>query len=303
MSDRMLLAVFYACVFLAATAAWIWVQFGWQPPFVTLWDTRAWIYFGLLSLATAWVAAVGIVGQTPWHRLPRSLKSMPFMTASLVPAFAFIVINDFSPASTARDVLSMLGWATAMGVGLGIAAGFLSSLIPESEVDRKAAPTPKETRTRIFLTLAAIVAGGAALLLFPRARDDAGVRDFARFGNAEYFLEIGVSKGAMSDDEFGIVKITAHDKANGLVLERDQWSAISELWPKAERAQSGKWRVIGDVQDAQSSDPSRLVLVAGNGVRIVISSAHRQDVTYTLAPADFGRVDAAIAKVANTLQE
>jgi len=303
MSDRMLLAVFYACVFLAATAAWIWVQFGWQPPFVTLWDTRAWIYFGLLCLATTWVAAVGIVGQTPWHRLPRSLKSMPFMTASLVPAFAFIVINDFSPASTARDVLSMLGWATAMGVGLGIAAGFLSSLSPESEAERKAAPTPEETRTRIFLTLAAIVAGGAALLLFPRARDDAGVRDFARFGNAEYFLEIGVSKGAMSDDEFGIVKITAQDKANGLVLERNEWSVVSELWSKAKHAQSGSWRVVGETHDTQNSDPSRLVLVAGNGVRIVISSTHRQDVTYTLAPADFGRVDAAIAKVANTLQE
>ena len=299
----MLLAVFYACVFLAATAAWIWVQFGWQPPFVTLWDTRAWIYFGLLSLATAWVAAVGIVGQTPWHRLPRSLKAMPFMTASLVPAFAFIVINDFSPESTARDVLSMLGGATAMGVGLGIAAGFLSSLSPESEAERKAAPTPEETRTRIFLTLAAIVAGGGALLLFPRARDDAGIRDFARFGNAQGCLEIGVSNGAMTDDQFGIVKIAAQGKANGLVLERDEWSAVSELWSKAERAQSGNRRAVGEVHDTQNSDPSRLVLIAGNGVRFVISSPHGQTVTFDLAPENFARFDAAVAKVASTLHE
>jgi hypothetical protein len=299
----MLLAVFYACVFLAATAAWTWVQFGWQPPFVPLWDTRAWIYFGLLCYLAAWVAAVGIVWQTPWRRLPRLVQTMPFMVASLVPTFAFLFINDFSSTSTSREVLSKLGLAAAIGVGFGVFAGFLGGLVPESEAERKDAQNPESVRTRVFLVLAAIVVGGAALLLFPRARDDAGIRDFARFGNAQYFLEIGVSKGAFSDDEFGIVKITADDKANGLVLERDQWSAISELWSKAERAQSANWRLIGDVQDTQNSDPSRLVIMAGNGVRFVIRAAHRQDMIYTLTSADFGRVNAAIAKVGTTLRD
>ncbi|MGD0864348.1 MAG: hypothetical protein ABSA49_02205 [Rhizomicrobium sp.] len=300
----MLLAAFYAGVFLAATSAWMWVQFGWQPPFAAVWDSRAYFYFGMLCASSAWVAAVGTVDQTPWRRLPKFLRAIPFTIVSFVTLFAFLFINDLSAASTTHDVLSKLGLATAAGVGAGIVIGFLDALAPEPDAERKDAQNPENRRIRILLVLAAIVSVGVTSLLIPRARDDAGIRDFARFGNAQGCLEIGVSKGAMTDDQFGIVKITAQGKANGLVLERDEWSAVSELWSKAEHAQSGNWRVVGEVHDTQTSDPSRLVLTAGKqGVRFVISSPHDQTMTFDLAPGNFSRFDAAVAKVAITLHQ
>lgn len=99
-----------------------------------------------------------------------------------------------------------------------------------------------------------------------------------------------------------MLRVTEQDKTNALVLETDEWDRVVDLWSKAEGTRAADWRVVGEVRDTQPSDPTRLVILGGPGVRFVVSSPHAPTVTYELSRHDFGRFEAAAGQVSQALR-
>src|SRR5260370_35579951 len=62
-----------------------------------------------------------------------------------------------------------------------------------------------------------------------------------------------------------------------------EWLSLIDLWTKAVKAQSGSWKVVGSMEETETSDVSHLTVSAGPGVKVVISSPKKGTVTFVLS--------------------
>jgi len=293
----MRLAIFYAAAYLATMVGFASVQLGWRPDFVATWDGRSRVYLDLVCLVLALSAAAGLSALAPKVRFPKLLRALPGTMAILGTAFTMLGLLALSPASSANEIQSKMTWS----IGAGIAVGFVTGLIASFETNLRKSEAPAEDPKPNHAILIGLMgvgsAVGFALLLTPRARDDGKFHEYGRFSGAEGDVVLGVASPPLMGDRYGVLKLTDRRGSNSLILESNEWRDFKSLWSKAERAQSGDWRAIGEVHDTEPSDPARVAVSAGTGVRFVVSSPHSPTVTSDLAPSEFRRFDAALASV------
>jgi hypothetical protein len=288
---------FYFCTFFAAVAAWAGVRLGWRPPFVQIWDIRAVLYVGFICLLIGWLSAIGLAVLVPRSRLPRFLRAIPAFIALLLPACLFYALIGVSPQSSQSEIASKVGIAIGMGIGIGSVVGLLAGLSSDSTNDTPSSEEIAKAPLRLALMLLVVVVGGIALLLFPRERDDPKLTDYGSFSGPQGRLELAIVSGPFGQ-RFGVVRITNQGNNNLLVLEADEWDRFEALLTQVERPRSDQRRNVGEIHDTELSDPTRLQLSSGAGLRFVMTSAHGPTVSYDLPASDVARCNAAVAKVA-----
>jgi hypothetical protein len=99
----------------------------------------------------------------------------------------------------------------------------------------------------------------------------------------------------------GLLGLASGSVRNSFALHGEEWGALTVLWAKATRMQSRNWRTVGTLTEKGSGDVSRLTILAGLGVRIVVTSAKGAGLTYVIAKADMPRFGAAINQVKEML--
>jgi hypothetical protein len=299
----MLLAAIYGCAYIAALAAFTAAQFGWHPPFIELWDSRSKVYFDFVCGLAALAAIGGVLILVPLEKLPRPARNVLVFSALLLTLFAFDGILDLSPLLSRDEIIEKALGSIGMGIGLGIFAGLLSSIVPETKKDKEELNKRHSRRQLPLVMIGVVLAGGLTLLLYPRARDDGSVRDFGQFTSGDSRLEIGINEGGLEPHEFAVIRVTESGRTNLLVLERDEWNDVLTLWGKAKTLRSDDWRVVGDTHDTAPPDYTSVSLLAGRGVRFILSSRHGATVRFDLDRKDFGRFDAACRRVGQTLTD
>lgn len=288
----MRLAAVYSCVLATALGAWAAVQFDWRPPGAAVWDTRAVLYLGGVCAFAAWVSAGGLVALTPWRRLPPRLRYAPAMAAFTVPSLIMLRTLALTPASGAVEILATVAQGLVVGAAAALALGVLCSVTPPRQ--EESAPA---LHGRLLGTLAFVAVAGAVLLATPREREDPEFQPFAAFDGPAGRLEIGVSALQLVDAELGVLRITQDGRTNALVLAPDEWDELVRLAGEARRA-GARGLAIGD---RHPSDPGRLTLAGGEGVRFTLSSRRGPTVAYDLAKSDYAAFDAGAVLVSDDL--
>ncbi len=116
--------------------------------------------------------------------------------------------------------------------------------------------------------------------------------DIATYVDPE--IEVPVGKVGMLGFASGSVR-------NSIALRGDEWGALAGLWAKAVRMQSRNWRTVGTLTEKASGDVARLTILAGLGVKFVITSPKGAGMSYVIAKADMPRFGIAINQVKEVL--
>jgi hypothetical protein len=113
-------------------------------------------------------------------------------------------------------------------------------------------------------------------------------------GGAELHVMLYESESKQSIAMIGIV---VGGKKVAITFYRDELPALFDLIKRAGAAQSGEWKLIGELREsADASDPSHLMVHAGSGIRFTIDSPKIPAEVFTLPAADLPRLEAALAK-------
>jgi hypothetical protein len=100
----------------------------------------------------------------------------------------------------------------------------------------------------------------------------------------------------------GLLGLASGSVRNSIALRGDEWGAFVDLWTKATRMQWRKyWRTVGTLTEKDNGDPSRLTILAGLGVKIVVISPKGAGMSYVIGKADVPRFTAAINQVRQIL--
>jgi hypothetical protein len=99
----------------------------------------------------------------------------------------------------------------------------------------------------------------------------------------------------------GLLGVASGSIRNSFALRGDEWRGLTDLWAKAARMQSRNWRTVGTLTEKGSGDVSRLTILAGAGVKIVVTSPKGAGMAYLIARADMSRFGAAINQVKQLL--
>jgi len=293
-------AVIYFAVLCMALFADIERNLGWRPPFIRVWDVRAAIYFAFLCWWVALVAGVGLSNQLPSEKLPLRFRGMPSL---IVMLSVFAVLGAglrLSPASAGEEVFSNLSLALMIGLGGGVACGFVSSFGSGKDTKPLAGK-----RLHVFAAIAIVGALAiASILLIPEREVDNGkFETVAEFGGPDLSLTLGIEQPPVGGPKFGVLKIREGEAVNALILERDEWVTLSGLWSKAKGTEAGPWRPIGEMHDTEPSDPTHLDVSAGQGIRLALSSQRGPSLSFELPLADIQRFDAAIRQIDGRLPD
>ena len=100
----------------------------------------------------------------------------------------------------------------------------------------------------------------------------------------------------------GLLGLASGSVRNSFALRGDEWGALVDLWTKAARMGWRKyWRTVGTLTERDNGDPSRLTILAGMGVKIVVISPKGAGMSYVIAKADVPRFTAALNQVKQIL--
>lgn len=295
----MRLAAFYAAVCLAALIGLAAVRLGWQPDFIAVWDARSRQILNWFFLIPILIGAVGLSETLPKFELPKRLTAVPSATTVLLPIVLVLGLLELSPDSSGAEILmALFKWGCA-AIFISVVTGIAQSF--ESKPEPIDSPDTRSRHAFLVGAIAVVLIGGVLLLSEVRARDDGGYEEFARLGEPDLHLAVGVRTAPLWGDSYAVLRIYGAQDGNGLVLEHDEWPAVAELWTKARQMRSTGWQVAGETHDTVMSDSTTLRVSGGPGVRLRMSSPHSPTMTYEVAPADIPRLDAAISKTGQRL--
>jgi hypothetical protein len=80
-------------------------------------------------------------------------------------------------------------------------------------------------------------------------------------------------------------------------FRREEWLRLVDLWSKAVKTQSESWKVIGSIEEIETSEAFLLSVSAGPGIKFVIASPRKGPVTYVLSKDDQARFAGALYRV------
>src|SRR5262245_14424720 len=80
-------------------------------------------------------------------------------------------------------------------------------------------------------------------------------------------------------------------------FRRQDWLRLIDLWSKAVKTQSESWKVIGSIEEIETSEAFLLSISAGPGIKFVIASPRKGPVTYVLSKDDQARFAGALYRV------
>lgn len=296
----MRLAAFYAAVCLSALAGFAAVQLGWQPNFVAVWDTRSLLYLDGLFAFPAFISCMAAAAALPVDRMPRRLQALPVALTLCILSLTLVGLVQLSASSDASEIRQNLLRSIGFGVGLGLVLGIIQGFSPKEEKEDDSL-SDWQRHALVIGMMAAVVLVGLFLLVQTRPRDDGKYEEFASLGTLDRHLDIGVKTAPLTDDSYGIVRISDPARSNLLVLEKSEWPTFANLWAKARGIRSTSWKAAGEAGDTVASDRATISLSGGPGVRLRISSPHSPTMTYDVTPADVPRVDAAISETGKRL--
>lgn len=150
-----------------------------------------------------------------------------------------------------------------------------------------------------------LIAAAAAVLIAICSTSASGRLDVvAKFQQPS--LELDVATYIDPDVEaplgkIGLLGFASGSVRNSFALHGDDWSALTDLWAKAARMRSRYWRTVGTLTEKGSGEISRLTILAGQGVKIVVTSSTGAGLSYVIARADMPRFGSAINQVKEIL--
>src|SRR5438105_233941 len=81
----------------------------------------------------------------------------------------------------------------------------------------------------------------------------------------------------------GLLGISA-DKRNSITFRLDEWNVLIGLVDKAAAAQGGDWKQTGEFTETNTEDISHLVIEAGPGIQLTVSSPKGPKLVARIAP-------------------
>ena len=125
----------------------------------------------------------------------------------------------------------------------------------------------------------------------------------AKFQNADLELDVVTLIDAEVEASRSKVALLgiANPSRSSFSFRLKEWLLLIELWTNAVKAQSESWKVVGSMEETETSDVSHLTVSAGPGVKIVISSPRKGTVTYVLPKDDMAGFEKALYQVKDFL--
>lgn len=283
------LAALFGAGAIAVAVAIVALNLGWRPP-LPIWDERAQIVTQLALWVELAAMCLGVSERSPEPRLPKRLKTLPENACLLVPSFFLAGAISLSEGMSWGEAASRLAVGAATGLVLSVFAAFLGSFVQSAEAK---APDPWVKPRRALSMAAATAVIWAVVACAPRTPDDGEFRTYLHLQRGEQTLVIGVKRTALFGDEYGLLRICDAAGANALVLKKDEWRSLTELWNRARAA--GAPASIGTARDSGVSDQSTLSIDSTEtGVRLQISSKRAATVDFKIDRTEFEAVTAAL---------
>jgi hypothetical protein len=292
--------VLYLAVLCAALFAIIAQQVGWRPPFIRVWDGRAAIYFMFVCGFVAFVAGAALGALLRSEKLPPRIRDMPVWMGLLLPGFIMMGGLSLSPASSTGEISAQLFMKMLFGLGLAAFGTLISSLSGKGDRDP---PTARDLNVLATVLIVGSLAIAAILLLPLRQVDNGKLQTVAEFGGPDLTLALIFDEPPVVDMKLGMLKVLKGEVGYTMVLEKDEWARLIDLWSKAKAATANQRRTIGEIRESDVSEPTRLRVDAGPGIRFTFSSEHGGPLVFELPPSDLQRFDAALGQIGGKLTQ
>ncbi|SDR69136.1 hypothetical protein [Opitutus sp. GAS368] len=98
----------------------------------------------------------------------------------------------------------------------------------------------------------------------------------------------------------GLLGIAAQTRIS-FAFNKEEYADLFALWQKARQAQADAWTEVGSLKERGTSDPATIILLAGPGVKFIISDSRHPTLTHVLSRADLDRFENALNQVKDFL--
>ncbi len=100
----------------------------------------------------------------------------------------------------------------------------------------------------------------------------------------------------------GLLGIAAQTRISFAFALAD-YADLFALWQKARQAQADTWTEVGSLKERGTKDPSTIILMAGPGVKFIISDSQHPTLTHVLSRAELDQFENALNQVKATLSK
>lgn len=136
--------------------------------------------------------------------------------------------------------------------------------------------------TVVILWLFLFVAG-ATLKIYPYATIGSDLKGISVLGSTTI------------DGRYASIQIADRADRSNVILEPKEWDELLVMWQKAKTRQSGIWQEMGTITESDISNPSKLRMEAGPGIRFAIID-DGLCLRYDIAPQDFAWFEKALQR-------
>ena len=141
-----------------------------------------------------------------------------------------------------------------------------------------------------------VVAFGLTMLLAPLpAKGELTI--VASFPNAGQKLEVvkyyKTDKDGLQIKKTGLLGIAAQTRIS-FAFKMEDCADLFALWQKARQAQAATWTEVGSVKERDTKDPTTIIMMAGPGVKFIISDSEHPTLTHVISRADLDRFENAL---------
>jgi hypothetical protein len=218
---------------------------------------------------------------------------MPWWMA-MTSVFAIVAAGQqLSSASGGREIFGSLFVALIVGLGGGGTLSFISSFDKEDAKPLQG----KQLHAFAGIMIVGAVAIALILLLPQRDIDNGKLEPIAEFGTPDASLVLAVTQAPVMHTKMGMLTIQQGEASNLMVVDRDDWPSLTDLWSKTKSSMTGQWHTVGEIREHGMPDTTHLTVSAGPGVRFSFWSEHGASVTFEMPASDVPRFDASLRQV------